>query len=93
MVHAEFSAGLLGKGPAVLVVRYICLTNELPAYGRGVGGTKHKQVRHLVLALCCLLKLVHAEGWDREMAPASSYVPVEGTLCLLFSKEHSQKLE
>ena len=41
------------------------------------------------LALCCLLKLVYAEGPGREMAPGSSFVPREGTPCLLLSGRHS----
>ena len=28
-----------------------------------------------VSALCCLLKLVHADIWGREMAPVSSFFP------------------
>ena len=52
-----------------------------------------KQVRQPVLVLCCLLKLVYAKQQGREMVPASSFVPGEGSLCLLFLGKHSQKTE
>ena len=43
------------------------------------GGAWCKRVRQSVLALCCFLHwlCVYAEGWRREMALASSFVPGE----------------
>ena len=45
----------------------------------------------LLLVLCCLLKLVYAKGQGREMAPASYFVPGEGSLCLLLSQGSTPK--
>lgn len=42
-------------------------------------------------ALGYLLKLVYAEGWEREMVSASSFIPEERSPCLLLSGNHSQK--
>ena len=44
-----------------------------------------------LLALCCLLKLVYAKEWVRKMAPGSSLVPREGSLCSPLSRKSSQR--
>ena len=80
---------LLEKWPSELMLRHTCLRKSVPQGGR----TWYKEVRQSVLVLCCLLKLVYAEEWGREMAPASPFVFREGTSCLLLSGKHSQKSE
>ena len=56
-------------------------------------GSTYKQVRQPVLVLCCLLKLIYAEGQGMEMVSASSFFPGEGSPCLLLSGKSSQQSE
>ena len=85
----EGCAGLLRKGPTALVLRHTCLIKAVPVEYRG--GAWYKQVRHPVLAVCCLVKLVYTEGWVSEMMPASSFVSGDRSLCLLLSGKPSQR--
>ena len=58
--------------------------------GRRMGGIWYKQFRQPVLVLCYLLKLVHADGWGREMAPVS-ILSSEGEFVLAALGKHSRK--
>ena len=70
-------AGLLRQGPVALVLRHTYQRKAAPAECKGTGlgvsslGRQYWQ-------LCCLLKLVYAEGWGREMAPAPFHSPERG---------------
>ena len=71
------SAGLLGERPSTLVFRYTCLRKAVPAEGRGAGlggGRLGNQ------CWSCLLKMIYAEGLEREKVPASFFV-LERGLC------------
>ena len=60
-----------------------CIGTEASMTGKGIlaraqqGGSRCKLVRQSVLALVCFLHvdLCYAEGWGREMAPASLFLP------------------
>ena len=70
MIQVGVSGGLLGKGPAALILRHTCR-----AQGQG---WLTKQLSQPVLVLCFSVKLIYAEGQGREMAPARSFVPRGG---------------
>ena len=75
----------------MLVIRYTCLRIDQQSIEKG--RIWCKQVRQPVLALCCLLRLVYAEGRGWEMVPFCFFVPGEGSPCLLLSGKHFQRSE
>lgn len=75
--------GFLSKGPVALVLRHTHLGKIIPTECREGGSTWGKHFRQLVLAVCCLLKLAYAEELGMQVAPASTFVPKEGSPCLL----------
>lgn len=69
-------AGLLRERFSALVLRHTCPGKAAPAECSGSGpGCKH--IIPPLLTLCCLLKLVYAKWWGREMVPAASFAPGE----------------
>ena len=75
MVYIGVCPGLLGKGPAALVLRHTCLRKAVTAElrGRDLGRLGSQ------FWLCAaFLKLVGDEGQGKEMAPTSSFYPREG---------------
>lgn len=82
------SVGLLGNGLTALGLRHTGLRKAVLAECKGVG--LGVTVRQTVLELCCLPYLVYVEEWGRDLAPASSFVPRKGSLCLLLSGKYSQ---
>lgn len=84
-------SGLLRKRPAALALRNTCPSKEtlaeLSGARLGISGQAS------LLAPCCSLKSVCADGQRRKMALAFSFILREGNLSPLLSKKLSQKSE
>ena len=88
VVRTVLCAGLLRKGPLCWSLGTLAQEKQ---YQWSTGGrTWCEQVRQPVLALCGFLKLVYAERWGMEMAPAISCPQREESM-LAPLREPSQK--